>query len=47
VKTRLAREQANPKRIYHLSMEFLIGRALNNNIINLSPVVAPQLGAIR
>jgi starch phosphorylase len=36
VKTRGAREQANPKRIYYLSMEFLIGRALNNNIINLA-----------
>jgi starch phosphorylase len=36
VKTRLAREQANPKRIYYLSMEFLIGRTLNNNIINLA-----------
>jgi starch phosphorylase len=36
VKTRLAREHAHPKRIYYLSMEFLIGRALNNNIINLA-----------
>src|SRR5215813_12324522 len=36
VKTRLAREQANPKRVYYLSMEFLIGRALSNNIINLA-----------
>jgi glucan phosphorylase len=25
----------NPKRIYYLSMEFLIGRSLANNIINL------------
>jgi len=41
VKTRLAREQANPKRVYYLSMEFLIGRALNNNIVNLAaqPIV--------
>src|SRR5262249_16970273 len=41
VKTRLARERANPKRIYYLSMEFLIGRTLNNNIINLAadPIV--------
>ncbi len=36
VKTRQAREQANPKRIYYLSMELLIGRTLNNNIINLA-----------
>lgn len=27
--------QKNPKRIYYLSMEFLIGRSLSNNIINL------------
>jgi len=41
VKTRQTREAANPKRIYYLSMEYLIGRALNNNILNLSaePVV--------
>lgn len=25
----------NPKRIYYLSMEFLIGRSLSNNIVNL------------
>jgi starch phosphorylase len=45
VKTRLAREQANPKRVYYLSMEFLIGRALNNNIINLAaqPIVEQAL----
>src|SRR5436190_2403059 len=28
-------DRENPKRIYYLSMEFLIGRALSNNIINL------------
>ena len=27
--------RANPKRIYYLSMEFLIGRSLANNITNL------------
>src|SRR5271157_887828 len=28
-------DQENPKRIYYLSMEFLIGRSLSNNITNL------------
>ena len=36
VKTRRAREAANPKRVYYLSMEYLIGRTLNNNIMNLA-----------
>jgi starch phosphorylase len=36
VKTRQAREAANPKRVYYLSMEYLIGRTLNNNIMNLA-----------
>src|SRR5215831_17740437 len=36
VKTRDARERDNPKRIYYLSLEFLIGRSLNNNIINMA-----------
>src|SRR5262245_21013064 len=45
VKTRLSRDRARPKRVYYLSMEFLIGRALSSNIINLSadPVVARAL----
>jgi glycogen phosphorylase len=42
VKTRQTRERAKPKRIYYLSMEFLIGRALSNNIMNMSadPLIA-------
>jgi starch phosphorylase len=41
VRTEQTYERANPKRIYYLSMEFLIGRSLANNITNLllSPVV--------
>jgi starch phosphorylase len=41
VKTRKDRERENPKRIYYLSMEFLIGRTLSNNIINL--LAEPQV----
>src|SRR5580692_9933026 len=36
VKTRHARELASPKRIHYLSMEFLLGRTLRNNIMNLA-----------
>jgi starch phosphorylase len=34
-------ERENPKRVYYLSMEFLVGRSLSNNITNLllDPVV--------
>src|SRR5262249_45244580 len=41
VRTEQTYERANPKRIYYLSMEFLIGRSLTNNITSLlvSPVV--------
>ncbi len=35
VQTERTYDQQNPKRIYYLSMEFLIGRSLINNITNL------------
>src|SRR5947209_6650903 len=35
VRTELTYRQENPKRVYYLSMEFLMGRALANNIMNL------------
>src|ERR1700757_3335260 len=41
VKTKTTYEQQNSKRIYYLSLEFLLGRSLANNITNLllDPVV--------
>jgi len=30
-----AYEENNPKRLYYLSMKFLIGRSLANNVVNL------------
>jgi glycogen phosphorylase len=40
-RTRRAREEGNPKRIHYLSMEFLLGRSLRNNMMNLraEPIV--------
>src|SRR5262252_7632595 len=35
VQTERVYDRANPKRIYYLSMEFLIGRSLSNNVTNL------------
>src|SRR5262249_38731846 len=35
VLTKKTYDQRNPKRVYYLSMEYLIGRSLRNNVINL------------
>jgi len=35
IHTESSYDRANPKRVYYLSMEFLLGRSLSNNITNL------------
>src|ERR1700752_3717654 len=45
VRTKTTYEQQNAKRIYYLSLEFLLGRSLANNITNLllDPLLQPVI----
>jgi starch phosphorylase len=46
LRTEQTYERENPKRIYYLSLEFLIGRSLANNVMNLllDPIVRQRVG---